>query len=162
LTGKGPKILVYGYGNPGRQDDGLGVMLSMELERWAEVNGLPVQTDSNYQLNPEDAAGIANYDLVIFADASKESISDFIFEPLAISDKVEFGMHSFSPAYVLNLCKMIFHYEPETYLLHIRGYEWNFMGKMTGAARNNLNVAIAYLETFIYEYLNKKLVQHSS
>ncbi len=32
------QILVYGYGNPGRQDDGLGVELVRRLEEWAVEN----------------------------------------------------------------------------------------------------------------------------
>ncbi len=75
MTGNPPKILVYGYGNPGRQDDGLGIELAEEIDRWCSESGITnVQTDTNYQLNLEDAAGIAQYDVVIFADASREDI----------------------------------------------------------------------------------------
>jgi Ni,Fe-hydrogenase maturation factor len=28
------KILVYGFGNPGRQDDGLGIFFVNEFEKW--------------------------------------------------------------------------------------------------------------------------------
>ena len=38
------KILLYGYGNPGRQDDGLGVLLVEELEKWSKIN----QIDSSF------------------------------------------------------------------------------------------------------------------
>ncbi len=73
------KILVIGYGNPGRQDDGVGVLLVDDLYQWAEQTQLDfIYTDSNYQLNLEDAATISNFDLVVFADASKEDIEDYI------------------------------------------------------------------------------------
>ena len=39
------RILIYGYGNPGRQDDGLGIRLSEELENWAHQQGLEGQND---------------------------------------------------------------------------------------------------------------------
>ena len=29
-----PKILVYGYGNPGRQDDGCGIVFTLDFDRW--------------------------------------------------------------------------------------------------------------------------------
>ena len=32
-------ILIYGCGNPGRQDDGLGPALVAELEAWARAEG---------------------------------------------------------------------------------------------------------------------------
>ena len=161
MTVNKPKILVYGYGNPGSQDDGLGVMLAEELERWSVEKSLThIRTDSNYQLNLEDAAEIADYDLVIFADASKEDIRHFSFEPLIPSEKVEFSMHAVSPAFILHLCRQVFNHEPETYLLHIRGHEWEFMNDMTGFARDNLNRACEYVKKFILDY-SKPIVKNS-
>jgi len=153
LTTSKPRILIYGYGNPGRQDDGLGVLLAEELEKWSAENGLThVQTDSNYQLNLEDAAGIAHYDVVIFADASKKDIRHFSFEPLKPSEKIEFTMHAVSPGFILHLCSQVFNCEPETYLLHIRGHEWEFMKKMTDGARDNLNLASEYVKRFVLDH----------
>jgi len=150
LTGKPPKILIYGYGNPGRQDDGLGIGLVEEIDRWRTETGLDhVFTDSNYQLNLEDAAGIAGYDVVIFADASREEIRDFCFDPLIPSDKTEFSMHAVSPAFILHLTRFVFHQEPEAYLMHIRGYAWEFMEDMTDLAKTNLAGAVEYIKDFV-------------
>jgi hydrogenase maturation protease len=147
------KILVYGYGNPGRQDDGLGVLLSEEIEKWAHENDLNnLQTDSNYQLNIEDALRISAFDLVIFADASQEDIKRFAFTPLVSSAKVEFTMHAVSPAFILNLCNEIYHKKPLAYLLHIRGYGWEFMQEMTPESRKNLEKAAGFLKKKILEY----------
>lgn len=152
MTGKIPKILVYGYGNPGRQDDGLGIMLADEIEKWSTAQKLEnVSTDSNYQLNLEDAAGIANYDVVVFADASREDITHFSLVTLEPSDVVEFSMHAVSPAFILHLCIQVFHHKPRTYLLHIRGYEWEFMGQLTENARENLNLAVENTKRFILD-----------
>jgi hydrogenase maturation protease len=152
LTEKIPKILIYGYGNPGRQDDGLGVQLAAELEKWCADNHYKhVHTDSNYQLNLEDADLISGYQCVIFADASKEDISDFYFQPLEPSEKVEFTMHAVSPAFVLHLCGQIFNCRPETYLMHIRGYEWEFTEGITGRAQHNLLKAVEYVKRFIID-----------
>jgi hydrogenase maturation protease len=145
-----PSILVYGYGNPGRQDDGAGVMLSEKLEKWIlDLQLESVQTDSNYQLNLEDAATVSNYDVVIFADASREDLVDFRLDRLEPSDKVEFTMHAVAPAFILHLCREIFKHEPEAYLLHIRGYEWEFMGSMTDRAEKNLSGALHFIQDFI-------------
>jgi hydrogenase maturation protease len=152
LTRKLPKILVYGYGNPGRQDDGLGVMLAEEIARWSDTLHLSnVDTDSNYQLNIEDAAGIANYDIVVFADASMEEMTHFRLDPLKPSVLNEFTMHAVSPAFILYLCHEMFHIKPSAYLLHIRGYAWEFMGEMTVGARENLAQAAEYMKSFILD-----------
>lgn len=152
MTGKPLKILIYGYGNPGRQDDGLGIELVEEIDRWRTETVLDhVFTDSNYQLNLEDAAGIAGYDVVIFVDASREEIRDFCLDPLIPSDKTEFSMHAVSPAFILHLAKSVFHQEPEAYLMHIRGYEWEFMEGMTDRAKANLARAVTFIKEFIEE-----------
>ncbi len=150
MTGKRPKILVYGYGNPGRQDDALGIRLAEEVEKWSTDHHMGnVTTDTNYQLNLEDAANIAAYDIVIFADASREEIDEFCLDPLIPSEKSEFTMHAVSPAYVLHLCMQMFHRKPEAYLLHLRGYDWEFMEEMTGKAKTNLDKAFGYIKAFI-------------
>ncbi|NJN27298.1 MAG: hypothetical protein HC819_15640 [Cyclobacteriaceae bacterium] len=43
------KVLIYGYGNPGRQDDAVGVMCAQELEKWAtDLRFKFIDFDSNY------------------------------------------------------------------------------------------------------------------
>jgi len=151
-----PKILVYGYGNPGRQDDGLGVALSETIEIWARENEIrEVETDSNYQLNIEDAARISAFDLVIFADATKEKIKGYALTSLKPSPKIDFTMHSVSPAFILNLCQEVYQRIPSAFLLHIKGYEWEFMKDMTPKAVKNLGEATEFLKKQILEYKNK-------
>ena len=100
------RILIYAFGNPGRQDDGLCNRLVEELESWlSEKDFDHVTTESNYQLNIEDADNIKDKDIVVFVDASIEDIDDFhigIVEPS--EGRSEFTMHAASPAYILALC----------------------------------------------------------
>jgi hydrogenase maturation protease len=154
LTHQKRSILVYGFGNPGRQDDGAGIMLVEKLDKWIAGRKLEgVHTDTNYQLNLEDAATISEYDLVIFADASHEDMDDFRMDPLVGSDRVEFTMHSVSPAFILHLSKEVFDHEPEAYLLHIKGYEWEFMGSMTEKGEKNLMSAFHFVQDFILQHV---------
>ncbi len=151
---KDPRILIYGYGNPGRQDDGLGPELVSRLENWLKDNGIKcVTTDSNYQLNIEDASVISDKDLVIFVDATLNDIQSYQLNRLEPSAKVEFTMHAVSPAFVLDLCQSLYNRIPESYLLQIRGYEWKFLEKMTPEAINNLEQAFAFLKEYISEQI---------
>jgi hydrogenase maturation protease len=144
------KILVFGYGNPGRQDDGMGVLLVDELYKWAaEYNINYISTDSNYQLNLEDAATVSEYGIIVFADASKEEIENYTFTELKPSAAVDFTMHSVSPGFILHLCGEIFHRQPRAYLLHIKGYSWEFMADPTPEAMKNLKEATDFLKDFI-------------
>lgn len=162
-----PKILIYGYGNPGRQDDGLGIALSEAIGNWAREKGLNnVATDSNYQLNIEDAARISEFDLVVFADATKEKIKGYSVTSLKPSPKIDFTMHSVSPAFILNLCLEIYHKKPSAFLLHIKGYKWEFMKDMTPEARENLKGASGFLKKKIMTYkkaaLGEKILKNRS
>jgi hydrogenase maturation protease len=141
------KILLYAYGNPGRRDDGLGNRFIEQMERWIIEQGIDyIETDSNFQLNIEDAYNISGRDLVIFIDASVEDIRDFHFSEVEPSGgRSEFTMHSASPAFILALCKKIYNTHPRTYLLQIRGYEWEFSEGISPAASDNLEKAFGFL-----------------
>jgi hydrogenase maturation protease len=144
------QILIYGYGNPGRQDDGLGIALTERLAVWVSENQITgVEFDNNYQLNIEDAATIAQKDLVIFADASEEDIEDFCLSQVDGSSKVSFTTHAASPGYIVQLCKELFQKEPRVLLLHIKGYEWAFQEGLSERARENLGQALAYMQTLL-------------
>ncbi len=141
------KILVYGYGNPGCQDDGLGPVLIDKLE--AE-NIAGIELDSNYQLNIEDAYDIAEAKVVFFVDASIDCKEPFEFSRLDAAHTITFTTHSMAPSSVLALSQEIFNKDVEAYVLAIRGYEWEFDVPMTEKALGNLNEAYS----FIREKLN--------
>ncbi len=144
------QILIYGYGNPGRQDDGLGIALTQKLEAWVSENQIEgVDFDNNYQLNIEDAAAIAIKDLVIFADASEEDIEDFCLSQVDGSSKVSFTTHAATPGYIVQLCKELFQKEPLVLLLHIKGYEWAFQEGFSDGAKENLDQAIEFMQTLL-------------
>jgi hydrogenase maturation protease len=144
-------ILIYAYGNPGRQDDALGNRLVEELEPWLKEKGFShVELESNYQLNIEDADNIRDKDIVVFVDASIEDIEDFHFGTVEPSEgRSEFTLHAASPAYILALCIKLYNKHPETYLLQIRGYEWEFMEGLSDRAAGNLAAALKFLKSRI-------------
>lgn len=145
------KTLIYGYGNPGRQDDALGVIFAEKIELWAKENGFGfINIETNYQLNIEDASTISEYEQVIFADASKEEhIESFLYQKLQPSARVEFTMHSVSPAFILHLCESIFNRLPRAYLLQIRGFEWELREGLSIRASQNLENALQELKILI-------------
>lgn len=136
------RILVYGYGNPGRRDDGLGVALIDKLDE-ARLPG--VNLDSNYQLNIEDADNISGYEAVIFVDASHTVEKPYSFYKISPSAEITFTTHSMSPESVLALCQDIYGKTPEAYVLAIPGYEWDIAEGLSGDAKMNLNAAVEFM-----------------
>jgi len=144
------KILFYGYGNPGRQDDALGIRFIEQMQTWVEEKGYKnIFFDSNYQLNIEDADTISGYDIVFFIDASMESIKSFSITKVEQSNaQVEFTMHAISPGVVLSLCQQIYNKVPQTHLIHIKGFEWEleFDKGLTEKAEKNLQDALRFIQ----------------
>jgi len=147
----GKRIVIYGYGNPGRQDDGLGPAVIERIEQ----NPIPnVETDSNYQLNVEDADFIAGADYVIFVDASVSGDGPYYFEEIEPSHEITFTTHSMSPESVVALCHELYDKNTRAFILGIRGYNWEFMEDLTPRAMENLDKAYAFLLSKIEELLH--------
>ena len=148
------RILVYGYGNPGRQDDGLGPAFIERLDA-DEIPG--VVTDSNYQLQVEDALAVSQSDTVIFVDAAVSGDEPFTFTELEPSNETGLTTHSISPGNLLALCRDIFHKSVRAHVLAIRGYQWEFMDKLTPDAEKNLDLAYRFLKKKIHDISNSEL-----
>lgn len=149
------QILVYGYGNPGRQDDGLGYEMVRKLEQWISYNNIRgINLDSNYQLNIEDAEIISRYDLIVFVDASTEDIGDFILTEVTGEKDVAFTTHAASPGYIVKLCHDLFDRHPVVQLLHIKGYEWEFREGLSELANKNLEKAYQFMTNHLMNSLH--------
>jgi hydrogenase maturation protease len=138
-----PRVLVIGYGNPGRQDDGLGPAASAQIEAlgWPHVTA-----HENYQLNIEDALDVADHDVVWFVDAARSGPSPFSIETLAPDASLEFTSHMVRPEAILAMAHQYYGAKPLAFLLGIRGYEFEFVEALTPAAAENLRQAVAMLK----------------
>jgi hydrogenase maturation protease len=138
-------LLVYGYGNPGRGDDGLGPALALAFER---VEPTLATVDSNYQLTVEDAAELAEHDVVIFADAAVSGPEPFGFERVEPGGGIGFSSHSVSPGSLVALTSELFGVKVEAYALGVRGYEFGELTeKLSLRAEANLGPALAFLRS---------------
>lgn len=138
------RVLLIGYGNPGRLDDGLGPALAERFEKL----GLPgVTVDANYQLNVEDAADLAEHDVVIFADADVSGPEPFWFRRIEPKRVLSFTTHSVAPDALLGLAEQLFDARGEAFILGIRGYRFNEFGEgLSPEAQENLDAAAEFLE----------------
>jgi hydrogenase maturation protease len=142
------KILVIGYGNPGRLDDGLGPAFAERIQS-LQVPGVTVE--SNYQLNIEDAELVSRYDVVVFADASVDADAPFSFGPMAARDPVVgFSSHSITAESLLGLAGQLFAAKPQAYAMAICGSEFNAYGEgLSDPAARNLDAAVGFFREWV-------------
>lgn len=141
----GKSALIYGIGNPSRQDDGLGIRLIEKLEALELPAG--VQLEANYQLNVEDALFLSQYDSVLFVDATGETLEDVPYKlyPVEPCQEISFSTHAMSFGSVLGLCDKLYHKFPNAYVLAIAGHEWNICDGLSEKAAENLEDAYKLL-----------------
>ena len=137
------RILVLGWGNPGRGDDGLGPACVAAIERI----GLPgVQCEQDYQLQLEHAADVAEADLVLFVDAARHGPAPFFIEPVAPRARLGFTSHALDAEAVLAVAREAFGARAPAWRLGIRGEEFDgFRERLGDAARANLERAVAFV-----------------
>lgn len=137
--------LIYGIGNIGRQDDGLG----WEYIDSLETSGACPKAEKVkfYQLNLEDADLIKDKHRVLFVDASKDAAVD-TFRLYKAEQKMDFSFtsHAMSIETIMATCWQCFGKVPEVYVLAIRGYEWELEIGLTTRAASNLALAISYMD----------------
>jgi hydrogenase maturation protease len=137
-----PRILVLGYGNPGRQDDGLGPAVAAGLE---SLGGPNLTVLDGYQLNIEDAMDVAEHDVVWFVDAAKTGPSPFVVREIAPASGIEFTSHLVRPEAILAIASDCYGAAPRAFQLAVRGYEFAFVEALTPAAADNLRAALDML-----------------
>lgn len=134
-----PRVLVAGFGNLYRRDDGAGraVVNALRaalgrpplepLDDGFDDLGRPVDTVVLHQLVPELAETLADYALVIFVDAHVGSVPELLREErLAAAYQTPFVSHNTPPATVLALAQQLHGRAPEAVLLSLRGYDFDF------------------------------------
>ncbi|MHA7664153.1 hydrogenase maturation protease [Mycolicibacterium sp. HS_4_1] len=138
--------LIYGIGNVGRQDDGLG----WAFVDWIQAQGLCPNAglERKYQLLLEDAELISNKEHVLFVDATKDtSVKSFTVERVVPRMDFSFTSHAISIPAIMATCQQCFDRLPAVHLLAIRGFEFELELGLTQAAQRNLDDAKAYLSS---------------
>lgn len=132
------KILLLGYGNPDREDDGVAWHI---LRALAVKMGLPapdsyeddfpetplVDFAFHLQLTPEMAEDISHYQYVCFVDAHTGNIPEEVRLIEAESDFQRSPFtHHLTAQSLLSICETLYMTKPNSALLSVRGYQFLF------------------------------------
>lgn len=148
------RIVVLGYGNPGRRDDGLGPALAEAIEA-LHLPGVTVE--AGYQLNIEDAATLAEHDSALFVDASMAAEAPYELKRAAPAPAISFSSHAVGPESVLAICEENFSPAPEAWVLGIRGYDFALGEGLTPRAEQNLDRALEFVRALIGEWRTEEM-----
>ncbi len=139
--------LIYGIGNVGRQDDGLG----WAFIDWLEESGVCPRADiaRHYQLQLEDADLISHKQRVLFVDATKAAdVEGIRLESLTSKMDFSFTSHAISIPAIMATCQHCFDRLPQVQLLTMKGFEWGLQIGLTEKATQNLNSAKELFNAF--------------
>lgn len=134
------RVLVIGYGNELRRDDGAGPAVA----RIIGERGMPgVVSETYHQLLPEHTAKIAGADLVIFVDAALGDETEIGVRQVHPSPHPTFCGHLFDPGKLLFLCKQTFSRVPESWFIHIPGVDFGIGEGISPSAARHVQTAVS-------------------
>ena len=140
----GPDTLLFGIGNSGRSDDGLG---------WAFLDRIEQETDCagaleyRYQLQVEDAALVRDAQRVIFIDSYQGELpGGFAWKPCEPAEDFQFTTHVLPPRGVMHFCQKLYGKKPRADLLMIQGTSWDLRLGLSPEAERHLEDALRFFK----------------
>lgn len=133
------RILIIGYGNPSRRDDGVGLVIINGLRQRL---GLSLLTDNDdgygdlgqavdtlflQQLMPELAETLAAYDRVFFVDAHVGLYPEIVRRVVVTANAdPAIVSHHVKPAALLEIAGRLYGRSPQAELVSVLGQDFNF------------------------------------
>jgi hydrogenase maturation protease len=143
----GESILVIGYGNALRSEDGIGPRVA---EAIAAARYPGVQVRSVSQLLPELAAELAEAGIVVFVDALADpSRTTVELTHIAAREITDWSTHSADPGTLLALTRAVYGRTPLAWWLTVPGRNLDIGEGLSAVAEAGMRQAIALLKMFL-------------
>ena len=142
-----PRLVVLGWGNESRGDDGLGPALTRRIE----ALGLPhVTAIEDFQLQIEHAMDLDGADLALFLDASVVAAHPFTFTETGPREGLTHTSHAMAPEAVLDVVtRVLGRRPPPAFVLAIRGDAFELGTELGEAAAERLEAAWDFVRPLI-------------
>jgi hydrogenase maturation protease len=137
------KLLVIGYGNPDREDDGVAwhILRALTLKLGLAApssyedefpESAEVDFDFQLQLTPEMAEDVAEYNYVCFIDAHTGSIPEAVrLIPVESEFQHSPFTHHLTPQSLMSMCETIYGKKPDAALLSVLGHRFLFSRELS-------------------------------
>jgi hydrogenase maturation protease len=148
---KRPVILIIGYGNSLRRDDGAGLILAQMVEAALRDREMDVAHITVHQLTPDLALPVAADDVaaVVFVDTrvatAEDGQMDLRIQPLGAEECAQSLGHHVGPAVVLNYARLLYDKSPPAWLLTAPGVDFDHGEGLSEEARRALQTLPALL-----------------
>jgi hydrogenase maturation protease len=141
-------VLVFGYGNPSRGDDAVGVLLLDWLQHNAALDNIALLSD--FQLQIEHALDLQHRELVLFVDASLACPAPFAFSQLTPAQDNSYSSHAMSPMAVLHTYQQTLQQlPPPSFLLRIAASEFELGADLSLQTQRNLQEACEFTKELL-------------
>jgi hydrogenase maturation protease len=138
------RLVVFGWGNISRGDDGLGPLL---LARIAEAGWARASLIEDFQLQLEHALDLKGADLALFLDAGKDTPAPFAFTEIHPRHGMTHTSHALAPETVLGVYeKTLGGSPPPSFLLCVRGESFELGEGLSAEGAARLEQAWSLLE----------------
>ena len=137
------QLLIIGYGNTLRGDDGVGPRVAEAVGNLRLPN---VRTLICQQLSPEHAAPISLAQTVIFVDAAVDAPQGVQWRRLEPNDTSQLMAHSADPRTMLALSRDVFGHVPHAWWLTIPAVKMDFSEALTPEAQRGCAEAIEKIQ----------------
>jgi hydrogenase maturation protease len=136
----GCQLLVIGYGNTLRSDDGAGVRVA---EAIAACHPPGVTALAVHQLTPEIAERLAGAERAVFVDARwAEAGRDIAISPLEPSSSIRPAGHTSDPRSLLALARSLYGEAPRAWLITVPAVDFSLGEDLSPTASHGVELAI--------------------
>jgi len=141
-------VLVIGYGNSLRGDDGAGVAAAEQLRDMTHNNLVRVLTCQ--QLTPELAQEMSKVDRVIMIDAAEgETPGQIRVSKIEPDDGSATFTHELRPSTLLACSQELYGKSPATFLVSVTGYTFDFSDELSDTLTRALPRVLARVRELI-------------
>jgi hydrogenase maturation protease len=144
-----PHLLIIGYGNPLREDDGVGPRVAETLRN--SLSDLHPTVISVQQLNPELSEECAQSGLAVFIDAGSQGVpGDTEFRWIDDAPERSSALNHFLDArQILSMAKKCYGHAPVAVLITITGASFGYSTELSATLATALPVILKKIEELV-------------
>ena len=137
------RLLLIGYGNELRSDDGVGPKVAAAVEK---LNLPGVRVIACHQLMPELAEIVSHARRAVFVDAAIDEPREVRFRPLQAAESSQLMAHAADPKTLLAMARDLYGRYPEAWWLTIPAVNLEFGEQLSPLARQGFETALARIQ----------------